>query len=164
MALDRKQLAVMFYSFLIIFSLILITSILISVDVIKPSSQTVKDNATKLIFVSFSGAKVQLFYAAYSLRGKVEYEIHIAIIFPTLSGGHVDLDPDKCTYSIYDRDNKTDGKLRLPVHRRGDSWECVVRLKDAEESVRLFLEDYSGSVWSTANIGMKLITADAVKR
>lgn len=163
MLLDRKQTAVMFYAFLGIFSLILIVSILVTIDWIQPASQAVKDYSNKLIYVSFTGAMLQLFYAAYSLRGKTEYEIHIAIVFATTEM-RVELDPDKCTYSLYDRYNKTDGKLQLPVHRRGDSWECVVRLNDPEESVRLFLEDYSGATWSTANIGMKLISADAVKR
>lgn len=164
MPLERRQLAIMFYVFLGLFSLILIVSILISTELINISNQSVKDNATTLIYVSFSGAMLQLFYAAYSLRGKVEYEIHIAILFPSMTGNRVELDPDKCQYALYDQNNKSEGKLPLVVHPRGDSWVCVVRLKDAEESVRLFLEDYSGRFWSTANIGIKLITADAVQR
>jgi hypothetical protein len=162
--LDRRQLAIMFYVFLGIFSLVLIISILITTEIISIKSQGVKDNAMRLIYVSFSGAMLQLFYVAYSLHGKVEYEIHIAIIFPPGAGARVDLDPEKCHYGIYDRNNQTDGKLQLAVHRRGGSWECVVRLKDPEESVRLFLEDYSGAIWSTANIGMKLISADAIHK
>ena len=164
MPLDRRQLAIMFYTFLGIFSLILIVSILISTELLRVSNQTVKDNATTLIYVSFSGAMLQLFYAAYSLRGKVEYEIHIAIIFRSLTSAKVDLDPDKCLYAVYDRENRSDSKLPLAVHKRGESWECVVHLKDPNESVRLFLQDYTGTAWSTANIGMRLMTADAIQR
>lgn len=163
MPLERRQLAVMFYVFLTIFSLILVVSILIVVGLIPPANESVKNNATTLIYVSFSGAMLQLFYAAYSLRGTPEYEIRIAIIFP-VAFARVDLDPDKCQYAIYDRNNQSPSKLPLLVHRRGDSWECVVRLSNIDDSVRLFLEDYKGTVWSTANIGMKLMTADAIQR